>query len=112
MHSAQLLWEDCGFPRWSVVFTLPNAIFFYYLFNDFYKKAYEGSGDKSKSNGAVSNGTTRNGEITNNETHDIKQNGEVHKRNGIKNESQINDLRNGDVNSNKMFDELSEKKIS
>lgn len=40
MHSAQLLWTDCGYPRWSVCFTLPNAIFFYMLFNDFYKKTY------------------------------------------------------------------------
>lgn len=39
-HSAQLLWTDCGYPRWSVFFTLPNAIFFYMLFNDFYKKSY------------------------------------------------------------------------
>ncbi|XP_055543949.1 elongation of very long chain fatty acids protein AAEL008004-like [Wyeomyia smithii] len=40
IHSAQLLWTDCGYPRWSVCFTLPNAIFFYMLFNDFYKKTY------------------------------------------------------------------------
>lgn len=37
LHSAQLLYTDCGYPRWSVCFTLPNAIFFYMLFNDFYK---------------------------------------------------------------------------
>lgn len=40
LHSAQLLFYDCGYPRWSVVFTLPNSIFFYYLFYDFYYKAY------------------------------------------------------------------------
>ncbi|GJQ85709.1 hypothetical protein Trydic_g13399 [Trypoxylus dichotomus] len=40
LHSMQLLVYDCGFPRWSTIFTLPNAIFFYYLFSDFYKKAY------------------------------------------------------------------------
>lgn len=40
LHSAQLLYTDCGYPRWSVCFTLPNAIFFYLLFNDFYKKSY------------------------------------------------------------------------
>lgn len=40
LHSAQLLWHDCGFPRFSLFFTLPNAIFFYYLFWDFYHKAY------------------------------------------------------------------------
>lgn len=37
----QLLFVDCGFPRWSVCFTLPNAIFFYFLFNDFYQKSYK-----------------------------------------------------------------------
>ncbi|KAJ8888243.1 hypothetical protein PR048_007730 [Dryococelus australis] len=41
LHSAQLLFYDCGFPRWSVIFTLPNAIFFYYLFRAFYWKEYE-----------------------------------------------------------------------
>ncbi|KAJ8932809.1 hypothetical protein NQ314_014513, partial [Rhamnusium bicolor] len=40
LHNSQLLFRDCGYPRWSVVLTLPNAIFFYYLFFDFYKKAY------------------------------------------------------------------------
>ncbi|XP_072940462.1 very long chain fatty acid elongase 7-like [Epargyreus clarus] len=40
LHSSQLLFYDCGYPRWSVVFTLPNSIFFYYLFYDFYYKAY------------------------------------------------------------------------
>lgn len=47
LHNAQLLWQDCGFPRWSVCFTLPNAIFFYYLFNDFYQRAY-GTSDKNR----------------------------------------------------------------
>ncbi|XP_026472037.1 elongation of very long chain fatty acids protein AAEL008004-like [Ctenocephalides felis] len=48
LHSAQLLFYDCGFPRWSVFFTLPNAIFFYILFNDFYQKSYKSSPAKSK----------------------------------------------------------------
>ncbi|XP_061728853.1 elongation of very long chain fatty acids protein AAEL008004-like isoform X2 [Cydia pomonella] len=41
LHSSQLLFYDCGFPRWTLVFTLPNSIFFYYLFYDFYYKAYK-----------------------------------------------------------------------
>lgn len=41
IHQTQLLYTDCGYPRWSVCFTLPNAIFFYYLFNDFYQKSYK-----------------------------------------------------------------------
>ncbi|CAH0554790.1 unnamed protein product [Brassicogethes aeneus] len=42
IHNGQLLFYSCGYPRWSVVFTLPNSIFFYYLFADFYKKTYKG----------------------------------------------------------------------
>uniref|UniRef100_A0A336L063 Elongation of very long chain fatty acids protein n=1 Tax=Culicoides sonorensis TaxID=179676 RepID=A0A336L063_CULSO len=41
LHFSQLLWTDCGFPRWTILFCLPNAVFFYFLFNDFYKKAYQ-----------------------------------------------------------------------
>lgn len=48
LHSSQLLFYDCGYPRWSVVFTLPNSIFFYYLFYDFYYKAYGKPGERNK----------------------------------------------------------------
>lgn len=41
LHSFQLLFHDCGYPQWSIYFILPNAIFFYYLFNNFYCKAYD-----------------------------------------------------------------------
>ncbi|KAJ9590199.1 hypothetical protein L9F63_016688 [Diploptera punctata] len=40
LHSFQLLFHDCEYPRWSLFLILPNAIFFYYLFSDFYNKAY------------------------------------------------------------------------
>lgn len=43
IHSSQLIWNECGYPRWSVCFTMPNAIFFYFLFNNFYQKSYKGS---------------------------------------------------------------------
>jgi len=47
LHFAQLLWTDCGFPRWVIFFVLPNAIFLYFLFNDFYQKSYKaGQGKK------------------------------------------------------------------
>ncbi|KAJ4442275.1 hypothetical protein ANN_12142, partial [Periplaneta americana] len=49
LHSFQLLFHDCEYPRWSLFFILPNAIFFYYLFNDFYGKAYESSRKKGGS---------------------------------------------------------------
>lgn len=41
LHNAQLLWVPCDYPTFSLYFTLPNAIFFIYLFNDFYVKAYK-----------------------------------------------------------------------
>lgn len=61
----QLIYHDCGYPRWSLCFTGPNAIFFYYLFWDFYHKAYrkdentkaisnsESSSDKKMANGVA-----------------------------------------------------------
>lgn len=48
LHNAQLLFYDCGFPKWTLLFTLPNSIFFYHLFNDFYKKAYNNEQDAGK----------------------------------------------------------------
>lgn len=56
IHSAQLLFHDCGFPRFSLFFTLPNAIFFYYLFYDFYNKAYPKDNKQLENGHAVSNG--------------------------------------------------------
>lgn len=40
VHSMQLLFADCDYPKWSVCIVMPNAVFFYYLFMDFYRKAY------------------------------------------------------------------------
>lgn len=69
LHSSQLLFYDCGYPRWTVAFTLPNSIFFYYLFYDFYYKAYgtpeeqkrakELANGIHKTNGKVPNGTDK-----------------------------------------------------
>ncbi|KAF7413396.1 hypothetical protein HZH68_001885 [Vespula germanica] len=59
LHNSQLLLYDCGYPRWSVVLTLPNAIFFYLLFSDFYKMAYEPDRRKKST-------TTANGKIESN----------------------------------------------
>ncbi|KAK9738402.1 GNS1/SUR4 family [Popillia japonica] len=40
LHGIQLLIYDCDFPRWTAILVMPNVIFFYYLFSDFYKKTY------------------------------------------------------------------------
>lgn len=37
----QIINPSCGFPRWPLLFGLPNAIAFYFLFYDFYQKAYK-----------------------------------------------------------------------
>lgn len=56
LHSAQLCFRDCGFPRFTLIFTLPNSVFFYLLFRDFYDKTYVPSDPKqlgeSNNNGA------------------------------------------------------------
>ncbi len=65
LHSAQLLYTDCGYPRWSVCFTLPNAIFFYMLFNDFYQKSYKGRKQAAAAKLANGNGHL-NGDINQN----------------------------------------------
>lgn len=41
VHQTQLLYTECNYPRWSVCFTLPNAVFFFFLFRDFYIKSYK-----------------------------------------------------------------------
>ncbi|BET00396.1 GNS1/SUR4 family [Nesidiocoris tenuis] len=52
LHYMQILFhKDCNIPKWSVIIVLPNAIFFYYLFNDFYEKAYGPREQKKKENG-------------------------------------------------------------
>uniref|UniRef100_A0A1A9W5Z8 Elongation of very long chain fatty acids protein n=1 Tax=Glossina brevipalpis TaxID=37001 RepID=A0A1A9W5Z8_9MUSC len=46
IHQTQLLYTDCNFPRWSAGFTLPNAVFFYFLFNNFYQQSYSNRKNK------------------------------------------------------------------
>ncbi|XP_014209391.1 elongation of very long chain fatty acids protein 7 [Copidosoma floridanum] len=48
LHSLQLLWQKCEYPRWSLIIILPNAIFFYLLFSEFYNKAYVDTKKKAK----------------------------------------------------------------
>uniref|UniRef100_A0A0A9WP81 Elongation of very long chain fatty acids protein n=1 Tax=Lygus hesperus TaxID=30085 RepID=A0A0A9WP81_LYGHE len=58
IHYMQVLFDkNCNYPKWSVIIVLPNAIFFYYLFYDFYEKAYGPSEPaKTKENGVEANG--------------------------------------------------------
>ncbi|KAF4516755.1 hypothetical protein B566_EDAN004594 [Ephemera danica] len=44
LHGLLILNKECNYPKYVVVLLCPNAIFFYFLFYDFYQAAY----DKSK----------------------------------------------------------------
>lgn len=69
LHSCQLLIYDCDYPKWSLILILPNAMFFYFLFADFYSSAYKPDKKRSKSTEAgenraarkVANGSMENG---------------------------------------------------
>lgn len=69
LHSCQLLIYDCDYPKWSLIIILPNAMFFYFLFADFYSNAYKCNENYSKSIEGeenrvakkVANGNTQNG---------------------------------------------------
>lgn len=68
LHSCQLLIYDCDYPKWSLILILPNAMFFYFLFADFYSNAYKSDKKRSKSTEArenraakkMANGSTEN----------------------------------------------------
>ena len=49
LHSCQLLFYDCVYPRWSLILILPNAMFFYFLFDDFYSQAYKRAKKEARS---------------------------------------------------------------
>ncbi|KAL3269884.1 hypothetical protein HHI36_008941 [Cryptolaemus montrouzieri] len=41
LHSIQVLFYDCGFPKSVLFITIPNSLLFYILFFNFYIKAYK-----------------------------------------------------------------------
>ena len=89
LHSAQLVYTDCGYPRWSVFFTLPNAIFFYFLFNDFYQKSYTNDGEKNaakntSNNGGDSAADTKTSTNLSNDVDQLIPNGKAHNNSRIK----------------------------
>lgn len=48
LHSCQLLFYDCDYPKWSLILILPNVLFFYFLFSDFYNNTYKSNEKHSK----------------------------------------------------------------
>lgn len=71
LHSAQLVYTDCGYPRWSVFFTLPNAIFFYFLFNDFYQKSYKKKAAAAAAEKAANDKVNNNALLTDEQRDDM-----------------------------------------
>ncbi|KAF7988106.1 hypothetical protein HCN44_007600 [Aphidius gifuensis] len=74
IHSFQLLIYDCEYPRWSLILILPNVMFFYFLFSDFYKRSYVAN-DSNKKQIKIDNSVeniTENGtkKLTNNYQND------------------------------------------
>ncbi|XP_015607876.1 elongation of very long chain fatty acids protein AAEL008004 [Cephus cinctus] len=67
LHSFQLLIYDCEYPRWSLILILPNVMFFYFLFSDFYNKAYSygSSAKKIKPSGPPMSSRTQQEQQTN-----------------------------------------------
>jgi hypothetical protein len=41
VHAFQLLFIDCNYPRAFVWFIGMHAVMFFFLFNEFYKEAYQ-----------------------------------------------------------------------
>ncbi|KAJ8918566.1 hypothetical protein NQ315_013071 [Exocentrus adspersus] len=48
VHTSLLMFKDCGYPKWPVLVALPNIVFFYYLFVDFYNMAYKKEGTNTQ----------------------------------------------------------------
>jgi hypothetical protein len=44
VHAFQLLFIDCNYPRAFVWFIGMHAVMFFFLFNEFYKEAYQKKG--------------------------------------------------------------------
>ncbi|XP_022916103.1 very long chain fatty acid elongase AAEL008004-like [Onthophagus taurus] len=75
VHHMQLLFYDCGYPRWVTILIMPNAFFFYYLFSDFYNKAYSAKKKLTAVNGVA----------------------KIEHAKGYKETNKANDVLNGDI---------------
>ncbi|CAC5408130.1 ELOVL7 [Mytilus coruscus] len=63
IHSVQLLFIDCDYPKFFVYLIGLYAVVFMVMFANFYVQTYKKS--KPKSNGTVTNGTVTNGNVAN-----------------------------------------------
>ncbi|GAB1862108.1 Elongation of very long chain fatty acids protein [Camponotus japonicus] len=61
LHNCQLLFYDCDYPKFSLVFVLPNAVFFYFLFSDFYNNAYTSKNESDGLTPSIQNSARANG---------------------------------------------------
>ncbi|KAL3269871.1 hypothetical protein HHI36_008928 [Cryptolaemus montrouzieri] len=49
IHSAQLLWTDCGYPKFIGALLLLHSTIFFVLFSNFYYQTYKKTEEKKKS---------------------------------------------------------------
>lgn len=61
LHNFQLLFYDCDYPKISLVFVLPNAVLFYFLFSDFYNNAYSSKKESDCATPSIQNSARANG---------------------------------------------------
>ncbi|XP_069674902.1 very long chain fatty acid elongase AAEL008004-like [Periplaneta americana] len=83
VHAFQLLFIECNYPRAFVWFIGMHAVMFFFLFNEFYKQAYQKRGKSTAGKTTVQKGATTNGTITNGHVTHSKSNG--HTLNGYSN---------------------------
>lgn len=48
---------DCGFPRWVIIMVIPNAIFFFGMFSEFYNRAYKQKMEREQTRALVKSAT-------------------------------------------------------
>ncbi|XP_021940633.1 elongation of very long chain fatty acids protein AAEL008004-like isoform X2 [Zootermopsis nevadensis] len=65
VHAFQLLFIDCNYPRAFVWFIGMHAVMFFFLFNEFYKQAYQKKGRIGVTKATVQKGASPNGKLTN-----------------------------------------------
>lgn len=61
LHNCLLLFYDCDYPKWSVILVLPNTMFFYFLFSDFYNNAYISTKKNNGITSSIQNSVKANG---------------------------------------------------
>lgn len=83
VHAFQLLFIECNYPRAFVWFIGMHAVMFFFLFNEFYKQAYQKKVKANALKASVEKAASTNGTLTNGHVTHLKTNG--HTPNGYSN---------------------------